>query len=210
VAWFCALFTGRVPEGLASYQRLTVRWSARVDAYTYLMVDLYPPFHGDEDTDYPIGIEFPEALPLNRLSVLFRIIIMIPAYAMGGFIQVGFVVFLIPYWIAALILGRLPDPVYRAAATIVRFQSRLFAYIFMLTPEYPWGWKGDQVGDTWQGAASSATDATSEYWGAVANTTAVVMPQESSRFNFQLTGWALTWIWIYLVIGVLEEVITRR
>ena len=44
VSWFAIVFTGRLPEGLAAFVRNVVRWWTRVEAYTLLMRDEYPPF----------------------------------------------------------------------------------------------------------------------------------------------------------------------
>jgi hypothetical protein len=44
VAFFAVLFTGRWPEGLRAFVMGFLRWSYRVNAYVWLMVDDYPPF----------------------------------------------------------------------------------------------------------------------------------------------------------------------
>jgi hypothetical protein len=44
VAWFAILFTGRYPRGLFDFAVGVMRWSARLNAYVYLMTDKYPPF----------------------------------------------------------------------------------------------------------------------------------------------------------------------
>ena len=44
VAWFAILFTGRYPRGLFDFAVGVMRWSARINAYVYLMTDKYPPF----------------------------------------------------------------------------------------------------------------------------------------------------------------------
>lgn len=44
LAWFAILFTGRYPHGLFGFGTGVLRWSARVDAYRFYMVDDYPPF----------------------------------------------------------------------------------------------------------------------------------------------------------------------
>lgn len=44
LAWFAALFTGRVPAGMHGFLVGYNRWSARVSAYLILLVDEYPPF----------------------------------------------------------------------------------------------------------------------------------------------------------------------
>lgn len=44
IAWFAILFTARYPEGLFRYAAGTLRWNERVNAYTLLLTDNYPPF----------------------------------------------------------------------------------------------------------------------------------------------------------------------
>lgn len=188
-AWFTALFTGRVPEGMAGFFQSFIRWSARVTSYLYLLTAEYPPFDGQPNATYPIDVEFPELTELNRAAVLFRIFLAIPAYAMESFIGAGAAVFAIPFWICALILGRLPDPVYRALGTLIRYETRLQGYMLMITPEYPWGWKGDD-------ASFTSTDTASR--------------QGTTSFNFVLVGAAQVWIWVWLVIGIVYDVVLRR
>jgi Domain of unknown function (DUF4389) len=188
-AWFTALFTGRVPEGMAAFFQSYVRWSARVGSYVELLSAEYPPFDGQPNPAYPVDVEFPPLTDLNRAAVFFRIIIAIPGYAMGTFLSTGLFALIFPFWICALVLGRLPDPVYRAVGTVTRFQVRLQAYMLLVTPEYPWGWKGDNVGVAGDGASST---------------------NGTTRFDFVLVGAAQAWIWIWLVIGVIYEVFFRR
>jgi hypothetical protein len=187
-AWFIALFTGRVPQNMAAFLQSYVRWSARVGSYVELLTAEYPPFDGQPNPAYPVDVEFPELTDLNRAAVFFRIIIAIPAYAMATFLSTGLFVLIVPFWICALVLGRLPDPVYRAAGTVTRFQVRLQAYMLLVTPEYAWGWKGDAAG---------IGDADVSVNGA-------------TRFDFVLVGAAQAWIWVWLVIGVIYELLVRR
>jgi hypothetical protein len=44
ISWFVALFTGSVPPGLHTFLAGTLRWMSRVNAYTMLLTDEYPPF----------------------------------------------------------------------------------------------------------------------------------------------------------------------
>jgi hypothetical protein len=209
-AWFAALVLGRVPDGLASFLQIVVRWNTRFTASNFLLTDAYPPFNGDEDFDYPIGVEFPSAVRLNRWSVLFRLILLIPAYFVAVCIQFGVVAFSIVFWIAALILGRLPDPLYRAAATTLRYNARMYCYAWMLTSEYAWGWKGDAVLVTPSSIATPTTQEPSSYWTSVTPASEAPVPVETTRFDFHLAGWSLAWIWIWFVIGILDNVIQRR
>jgi hypothetical protein len=209
-AWFSALVLGRVPESLASFLRIVVRWNIRFYASNLLLTDAYPPFHGDEDLNYPIGVEFPQSGRLNRWSVLFRIILIIPANFVGACIQVGIFAFNIVLWIAALILGRLPDPMYRAAATALRYNARVYSFAWMLTSECAWGWKGDDVVSTQSFIASPTTEEPSSYWMSVTPVSEAPVPVETTRFDFHLAGWSMAWIWIWFVVGILNYVIQRK
>jgi hypothetical protein len=44
IAWFAILFTGQYPAGMYDFVVGVARWSARVAAYEFLLVDEYPPF----------------------------------------------------------------------------------------------------------------------------------------------------------------------
>jgi len=44
IAWFAILITGRHPKALFSFGVGVIRWSFRINAYSYLMTDKYPPF----------------------------------------------------------------------------------------------------------------------------------------------------------------------
>lgn len=44
IAWFAILFTGKFPRGMFDFVVGTMRWSLRLNAYTYLLRDEYPPF----------------------------------------------------------------------------------------------------------------------------------------------------------------------
>ena len=51
VAWFIILFTGAYPKGIYEFGVGALRWRLRVEAYTLLMVDEYPPFSLAADAD---------------------------------------------------------------------------------------------------------------------------------------------------------------
>ena len=43
VAWFAILFTGKYPAGMYKFVAGFLRFYTRLNAYTYLVVDQYPP-----------------------------------------------------------------------------------------------------------------------------------------------------------------------
>jgi len=48
ISWFAILFTGRYPSSLFDFMTYYFRWSTRVNGYSYLLTDKYPPFSGEE------------------------------------------------------------------------------------------------------------------------------------------------------------------
>jgi uncharacterized protein DUF4389 len=143
IGWFGALFTGRLPVFAADFLTGYLRWLARVYAYLYLLTDVYPPFALD-DADYPVRLA---AMPgrLNRLSVLFRIFLLIPGQIVQTVIAYGaLTVFQLVSWVIVLIKGQLPDTIYQAMSAVLRYQVRVIGFAVMLTSAYP----ADLFGDT--------------------------------------------------------------
>jgi Domain of unknown function (DUF4389) len=145
LGWFGALFTGRLPEFAADFLSGVLRWQARVNAYHLLMTDQYPPF-SLEDTDYPVRVAMRPGR-LNRLAVLFRFILVIPASIVVGVVTYGLqTIALFVIWLIVLISGRMPPSLHEAISAVLRYSARVTGYIFMLTSEYPGGLFGDQAG----------------------------------------------------------------
>lgn len=145
VGWFAALFTGRVPDGIARFIAQYLRYQTRVTGYGYyLLTDQYPPFALDAD-DYPISMESQPG-PLNRWAVFFRLILLIPASFLAYLLQTGAAVVAIVGWIMTLITGRLPTALHQANAAALAYQTRTYAFACMITAEYPSGVYGEKEG----------------------------------------------------------------
>ena len=143
IGWFGALFMGRLPEWVHSFVGGVVRWTTRVGAYMFLLTDRYPPFSLD-DEDYPARPILPEPGRLNRWAVLFRLILVIPAYVFAQIVEYGLTFpLLFVAWLIALFSGRMHPALYPAYSALLRYQVRLHSYLFMLTSEYAWGMLGD-------------------------------------------------------------------
>ncbi len=145
ISWFAALFTGRVPTGLAGFLAGYLRWSTRVYAYLFLLTDEYPPFELG-DTDYPVHVAVRPGR-LNRLAVFFRIILAIPAWLISIALIYGLstiAIFII--WLIVLISGTMSETLYGAIATVIRYFTRFYGYVLLLTGTYPKGLFGDEPG----------------------------------------------------------------
>lgn len=179
--WFAALFLGRLPDGIFDFLGSVLAYRTRVNASMMLLVDQYPPF-AFTAPDYPVRIEL-RATPLNRLAVLFRLILMIPAAVINSLLQSGWFAVSWIFWLIALVLGRLPAPVYAATAAVARYAMRFTAYTTMLTPAYPKALFGDEP-----------------------------VPEEAVRSGTRpllLDTWAKVLVVLFLVLGLISYVVPR-
>ena len=142
IGWFGALFTGRLPVFAADFLTGYLRWLSRVYAYNYLLTDVYPPFSLD-DADYPVRLAVTPGR-LNRLAVLFRFFLLIPAWIVQAVVTYGaLTIFLFVTWLIVLVKGQMPDAIYQALAAVLRYQVRTLGFAVMLTSAYPGGLFGD-------------------------------------------------------------------
>jgi hypothetical protein len=147
VGWWGALFTGRLPQFAVTYMSGLLRWATRVNAYYYLLTDVYPPFTFDDDPSYPVRVAIPEPQRLNRFAVFFRYILVLPAALVAGIAVWGastLMAFIA--WLITLVAGQLPPSLYLAYLAVIRFQTRCSGYLWMLTEAYPGGVYGDKPG----------------------------------------------------------------
>jgi hypothetical protein len=143
ISWFAILFTGNLPEVFANLQSMWMRYELRTYSFVLFMREEYPPFAfgmtpTDDGADPRVKIDFrPELTDRNRLTVGFRIILVIPhliALALLG-IAAG-VVALIAFF-AVLFTGRWPDGMRNFVLNVYRWYLRVQTYFLLLTDEYP-------------------------------------------------------------------------
>jgi hypothetical protein len=142
--WFGALVTGRLPEFAQTFLTGYLRWSTRLSAYGLLLTDDYPPFSVELEEHYPVQVAVPPPTELNRLAVLVRIFLAIPAGIVSSVLNTGAEVLSIASWFVIVFTGQMPPSIYEAERAALRYQVRYWGYLFMLTPEYP----GEVMGDT--------------------------------------------------------------
>lgn len=151
IGWFAALALGRLPQWVAEFLTGVLAYNTRVMAYYQLLVDRYPPVAFDAP-DYPARV-FVQPGRLNRLAVLFRLVLVIPAAIVSTVLVYGWTVCAFFCWLAVLILGRTPRPLWEATAAVLRYSMRYQAYWWMLTSAYPKHVFGDEASSPGYGGA---------------------------------------------------------
>jgi len=135
IGWFAALVTGRLPDFAYTFLAGYLGYATRVGASEALLVDKYPPFSLTA-TDYPVRVGLQPA-ELNRLAVLVRIVLVIPAAVITAIVTAGWWACSFFIWLIVLILGRMPEALFESTAAVARYAMRVQAYWLMLTPAYP-------------------------------------------------------------------------
>lgn len=135
IAWFAILATGRYPEGLRALVALYLRWRVRAAAYTALLHDDYPPF-GDGPYPAVLVLDLPNA-PRDRVSVAFRIILAIPHVLAVWALGIAWFFVTVYAWLAILLTGRYPEGLYSFAVGVLRWSTRVEAYLLLLHDDWP-------------------------------------------------------------------------
>jgi Domain of unknown function (DUF4389) len=142
IAWFAALFTGRVPDFAVQFLTGYMRWNTRLLAYMQLLTDKYPPFSLEPSAAFPVDLVVRTG-PMNRWAVLFRFFLAIPGSIAAALVGTGMYVFSIITWVVTLFKGETPRTFFEANAAAIRYLTRLNAYVYLLTSYYPSAVLGD-------------------------------------------------------------------
>jgi hypothetical protein len=143
ISWFVIVFTGALPEGLANVQTMYLRYELRTYTFALFIREEYPPFafgmtptDGGEDTR--TRVEFrPQLTDRNRLTVAFRIILVIPQVIVLALLGIAaFVCELIGFF-AVLFTGKWPEGLRTFVLNAMGWYLRVAAYFVLLTDEYP-------------------------------------------------------------------------
>lgn len=136
ISWFAILFTGRYPKSFFEFSSGVLRWQADVMAYVFLLRDEYPPFSW-EPGEYPLLLTIPAAGRQSRFRLFIRILAFVPNQIALQFVALGAIFTTFIAWWAILLTGRYPRGLFRFAVGVLRWQERLWCYLFLLRDEFP-------------------------------------------------------------------------
>ena len=142
VSWFSIVFTGRMPNGIANFQYMILRYEARAYSYVAFLRQPYPQFEFDmanaDSGNDPLRVDFaPQPAERNRVTVGFRLILIIPAVIYSALIAVAAVLAVIIAAFAVLFTGRWPQALRTFVLNAGRLTLRVSAYGRLLTDTYP-------------------------------------------------------------------------
>jgi hypothetical protein len=143
ISWFVIVFTGRLPEGLASAQFMYIRYANRTLAYAAFLREEYPPFRfgdtADDRGEYPaVRTAFtPQYEDRNRVTVGFRLILAIPHLIVLAVLWAAAAIVVVVWVFVVLFTGRWSPGVRDFVVGVTRWNTRVTAYLVLLTDEYP-------------------------------------------------------------------------
>ena len=136
ISWLAALVTGRVPDGLHGFLARYLRASTHLYAYLLLLANPWPPFLGEEGS-YPVDLRVAPPAPQNRLTVLFRIVLAIPALLFSYVFRLVNQLVAILGWFYCLFTGHMHQGMRDTSAWMLQYELQTYGYLGLLTDAYP-------------------------------------------------------------------------
>jgi hypothetical protein len=141
ISWFAILFTGNIPEGMFNFMVAVHRYQWRTYSYMLWMRESYPPFDIagvalDPGTDPArLSIEYPQRL--SRGLIFVKWLLAIPHYIVLFFLAIGAYIAILIGFFAVLITGAWPQGLRDFIVGVIRWGTRVQAYVYLLTDVYP-------------------------------------------------------------------------
>ena len=141
ITFWAILFTGKFPKSMFEYQLNMMRWQLRVSARLNNLSDGYPAFGlSKTDDNITLEIDYPESS--RRGTLLLRLFfgvfyVYLPHGICLIFLALGALfVRLIAFWVV-LITGKYPTGMHGYMVGVVRWSTRVGAYMAYMTDTYP-------------------------------------------------------------------------
>ena len=131
------IFRRRYPRWWFDFELALARFSVRVGAYVLLLRDEYP--STEDEQAVHLELDYPDATrDLNRWLPLVKWFLAIPHYVVLILLGLLAVLAVLVAWVAILVTGRYPRPLFGFVVGTLRWVLRVQAYAFLLiTDRYP-------------------------------------------------------------------------
>lgn len=141
VSQLVVLFSGRYPEGMHRFVARFIGWSNQLSGWLYGFTDQFPPFTPSDD-DYPITTRIPRPGRSSRgwaaLAVLLlKSLALIPHFIVLYVLQLVQAILVLVANIIILVNGRFPEGLVDFIVGVLRWQTRVAAFMFGLNDDYP-------------------------------------------------------------------------
>ena len=147
IALIAILFTGRYPRNLFNFNVGVLRWTWRVEFYSYLALgtDRYPPFTLKAG-GYPADLDVVYSEKLSRKLALVKWwLLAIPQYIVVAFFKggpgprYGNLIFILAIFAGVVLLfkGKYPRDIFDSVMSMNRWTYRVAAYAALMTDRYP-------------------------------------------------------------------------
>lgn len=153
VNWVATLFEGRSPQPLHNFLARFVRFATHTYAYLNLAAEPLPAFDGKPG--YPVDVAIEPPVPQNRWTVLFRLVLALPALliltALFGSGSVGdlalagegpgfgglLAIAALLGWFYALVRARMDRGLRDLIAYALSYGAQAWGYLLLVSDEYP-------------------------------------------------------------------------
>lgn len=143
LGWFAALVRARMPGGLRDCVVWSVGFGAQLWGYLLVLTSAYPdpdpavalgelPRRSD-----PVGFASGGDLRRSRLTVFFRLPLVVPHVVWLALWSVLALLAAIANWVATLAQGRSPAPLHRFLSAYLRYQAHVYAFLWLIGNRFP-------------------------------------------------------------------------
>jgi hypothetical protein len=134
INYLVVLITGRA--AFFGFLSGMVQYSTRLTAYSYLLTDEYPPFSLGDSPGYPVQITIERPGHIHRWRFFSTLLALPHILVLYALLIVTSVTTLISA-IVILFVARYPPGLFGIAAATIRYQTRVNAYLYLITSHYP-------------------------------------------------------------------------
>jgi hypothetical protein len=149
LAWFVCIARGRMPQGFRDLLSYVLRYGAQTYGYAFLLTDRYPDSDpaqaptSEATPEHPIRVSVDDDLRRSRLTVVFRLLLALPHLVWLVLWWLAAVVAAVASWFVTVARGRSPEPLHRFLAAFVRYETHVYAFLFLVANPFP-GFTGAQ------------------------------------------------------------------